>query len=141
MNARTWRRTGLAVALALSAAACGGGSSSSASPTAPSTTTTTETYSGTLGIGALVIHAFPITGSGTVRIVITELSPASTAQVGLGFGVWDGVNCALALTTNAAKVNQLFEASVGVAANYCVSLADANNLTETTTYTVRVEHP
>lgn len=140
MTDRLLRVCCLPLAIVLGTAACGGGGGSS-SPTAPTTPTTTETFTGTLAVGAIVIHAFPVSGAGTVRMVITALTPASTTQVGLGFGVWDGVNCALALTTNQARVNQLFEASVGVAANYCVSLGDASNFTETTTYTIRVEHP
>lgn len=140
MKIRLWPVCCLPLVFALGTSACNGGGAG-ASPTAPTRPTTTETFSGTLAVGAIVIHAFPVSGAGTVRMIVTSLSPASTMQIGLGFGVWDDVNCALALVTNQARANQLFEASVAVAANYCVSLGDAGNFTDTTTYTIRVEHP
>ena len=119
----------------------GCGDDSSTSPTSPTPTYTTDTYTGTLNASETGQHAFTAKTAGSITITVTTLSPTTTLTMGIGLGTWNGAACNVTLTTSAATQGSAYNASATSAGNFCVTIFDIGNITETTTYTLTVTHP
>lgn len=99
----------------------------------------TETFTGTVTILGASMHIFTTERPGEAQVQIESLSPDSAAVVSLIFGTWNGNNCQVVLIKDDATTNSslLGNASVG---SFCVRVSDIGNLTEPTTYTIKVTH-
>lgn len=126
----------------LAAAGCGG---NPLSPTQlaelAALTTITDTFSGTVAVGATVVHPFASKAGGAVTLTLTAVGPDSAALLGLGLGAWNGATCTVQISTTTAKAGEVYQTSVSGAGNYCVAVADAGTSPADTTYTVQVAHP
>lgn len=132
----------VALAAMLAVAGCGG------SPLSPSEvaefnalTSVTENFSGSVAAGTTVTHAFAVTKSGSVTLTLTALTPDDTLLVGLGLGVWDGASCTIQVSTNAGKLNEVYQATTAGAGNFCVAVGDPGTFTGDVGYTVKITHP
>lgn len=143
MNRSIGRAVAVATLLASSLWAC------STSPTQPTTTTTTtstgtgaavtETYSGSLDTGGSTYY-FLAVKPGAVTTTLAAVAPDATVTMGLTVGTFDGLSCTPVVASETAKLNSVL---VGLATNsvtLCVRVYDVGSITETTTYTVTVNH-
>lgn len=120
---------------------CGG--SSDNNPTAPSTlapASVTQEFSGELPVQTSRVHPFPVSARSTISVTLVAVGPLSTLSVGLGVGTWDGTNCTLIAGDNNARQAAVLSGTVEPG-NYCAAVYDNGNLTDTITYTVRVQRP
>ena len=129
---------------------CGGSSSSDSSgTTTPSAVTYTDIFTGrvdplpaTANYGTDNGNHFTVHAAGNISVALTKLSPLSTVTLGLGLGVYDASTstCSLQLTSDAAKLNLVLSASVGVAGEICVGVYDVGNLSAPSDYEVTITH-
>ena len=87
----------------------------------------------------IVLQGSEVKAMREAQVQIESLSPDSAAVVSLIFGTWNGNNCQVVLIKDDATTNSslLGNASVG---SFCVRVSDIGNLTEPTTYTIKVTH-
>lgn len=140
-------RAFLLVFLGAALAAGCGKNSSTTSPTTTETARSTETIGGKLSVGDSQFYSFSTVSPGTTDVTLIGLRPAGNLTatlntvVGLGLGVPQGTDCALANATTTAPG---FQAQLSATTNvsvYCVKIADVGNLTGPVDYTIRVVHP
>lgn len=131
----------LAVVLLASAGCAGSPLSPSQLEELAALTTITDTFSGAVAAGATVVHSFSGKAGGNVSLTLTAVAPDSAAVLGLGFGTWNGSACAVQVSTTLARLNEVYQASVAAAGNYCVAVSDVGTSPPGTTYTVQVAHP
>ena len=114
------------------------------SPTTPSSLFTTETFSGTVGKGALTFHSFQTGVTAPVIIRLTSFNP-SNLTMGLALGTpanASGLNVC-SITIGQAPVVQGSEFQVELpASTYCVAIFDAGQVPEATTvaYSLTIQH-
>ena len=141
MNRRLFDRTLAALILALAAGACGSDDNNNP-PTAPTPpTTVTETYADTIGRNGARTHNFTSSASGTLTATLTTLAPDSALKVGLSIGTWNGANCQLVITNDAATQGTVVTGGVSSFASLCVRIYDVGNITDPITYEITVVHP
>jgi hypothetical protein len=125
-------------ALAAGAAGCDSGNVTVPTPAA----IVTEAFTGTLGEGVTLTHAFEVPVRGTVAAQIIGMDPTDAGAMGFSLGTWDGTTCTPILRITAA---QLGSALAGTAqpSNMCVTVFDVGNYVDdaAVTYVVSVTHP
>jgi hypothetical protein len=128
--------------LALAVAAAGCDNTDESSPTAPGNpTAVTTTLTGTLTTNGAESKPFTVNSAGLVTVTLKTVTPDSTAVVGLGLGTWNGVNCSVSLSNDAAVqgVNLIGQSSSR--GNLCVRVFDpAGSLAAPIEYTIDVTH-
>ena len=137
----TRRALTLAMAITIACAACGSPLSPSQEAELAAANSLTDTFSGTVGVAGQVTHPFVVRGGGAVSLTLTAIGPNSTTLISLGLGGWNGVTCAIQLSTPQARLSEVYQASVGSAGNYCLVVADTGTFTGDVTYAVQVVHP
>jgi hypothetical protein len=113
-------------------------------PTSPSSTntSTTDTFNGALAPNGSLVFTFSVATAGSVAVTLTEVSPATTAPLGLGVGPSSNGNCTIANSTSGATAGESSQLSATEnPGSYCVKVSDAGSLTTTSTVTVTVMHP
>lgn len=145
MNRSIGRAVAVAALLASSLCAC------STTPTGPSTITTTtttstgtgaivtETYSGTLDTGGGNYYFLSV-NPGAVTTTLTAVAPDPTVAMGLTVGSFDGLTCTPVVASETAKLNSVLVGLATASVTLCLRVYDVGSITETTSYTVTVNH-
>lgn len=110
-------------------------------------TPTDATSSGTIPYSSTVLptgytaRSFHASAGGVATITMESISPASVSALGLGLGFQlnDGSGCEVAAVVTAARGTE-FSMPID-AGKYCVKVFDPGTLTETTSFTLRIQHP
>ena len=101
----------------------------------------TDGFSGTLSKNGAFTHTFSITNLGALTASIIALAPNTTQIVGLQLGVWNGVSCTAASTTDTATTGSSITLNASSAGTLCVRLYDVGFITEPVLYQLQVVHP
>jgi hypothetical protein len=121
---------------------CGNDSQTTTSPSTTTTSPTTSTFASRLTVGGAVSRSFAATQAGNVTVTLTNAGGPVT-RVGLGLGVpTTGVaRCALttAIRTTPGATPQI--AAAVDAGQYCVTIFDLGNLTETIDFSLTLVFP
>ena len=99
-----------------------------------------EEFAGTLSINGGRSHPFNTTGSGLITLTVAELTPDSTAAIGVSLGTWNGTTCQVILARDEATQATQVVGNAGAAGSYCARIYDAGNLRATTGYKLTVVH-
>lgn len=110
-------------------------------PTLPTIVTVTETFSGQLTKNGAATHSYVAQSAGSTTASLTMLSPDSALVIGLSLGTWNGVTCQIILANDKATQAGTVTGVVSSAGNLCVRVYDVGNVTDPTSYEVRVTHP
>ena len=132
-------RAVLLLALLAGTSACGDDEGTPTDPT-PTRPTTTETFSGTLTVNGAATHPFTATGSGTMTLTLTTLSPDSAATIGVSLGTFNGTTCQIVLANDNATQGAVVTGNAGAAGNFCARVYDVGRLGAPTDYTLTVVH-
>lgn len=127
-----------ALSLAIVAAGCG-----SDTPTAPTDTPAvqvTETFFGTVTVNGAATSTFDEAKAGSITVQLTALTPDDTVKVGMELGTWDGVGCAVGVSTTSAALNSSLIGTATGPGTLCVRVHDVGGLTQPTDFEVRVDH-
>jgi hypothetical protein len=99
-----------------------------------------ETFSGTLEPQKSVTRTTNINNSGEYSVKLTQLSPSTTAVVGLRLDF--GPNCELFVQANLAQLNTpALAGPIFQKGQYCLTIYDVGSLTTAQSYTVTFSHP
>ena len=129
------------LALALAAGACDDDNNNNI-PTAPTPPpSVTETFADSIGRNGARTHNFSTGASGAVTITLTALAPDSTLLVGFSLGTWNGANCQLVITNDAATQGTVITGGVSSLGSLCVRIYDVGNITDPISYEITVVHP
>lgn len=137
--ARTIFIAGLAALLG--SIGCGAKSPTQPDP-APVYELKTSTFTGTVKAGESVGFPFTVVNPGDIGVSITELGPISTLMMGIGLGFWDAATstCTQQLTTTAATLNVVFNASPSAPGEYCVGIFDTGNVQGSSDFALKVTY-
>jgi hypothetical protein len=131
----------LLLATLVLAGAAGCGDDTPTTPTQPAPPpTVTEEFTDTLTVNGGRTHAFNTAASGEVRLTIAELTPNSTAEIGISLGTWNGSSCQIVIARDSATQGAEVIGSAGGAGNYCARVYDAGRLQSATGYRITVVH-
>jgi hypothetical protein len=102
----------------------------------------TSTFTGTVKTGGTVSFPFTVVNPGDISVSITALAPVSTLTMGIAMGYWDSAaeTCTQQLTTTAATLDVVFNASPSAAGDYCVGIFDTGNVAESSDFTLKVTY-
>jgi hypothetical protein len=100
----------------------------------------TDGFSGTLSKNGAFSHTFSITNLGAVTTTIVSLVPTSQI-VGLQLGVWNGVSCTAASSTDTASAGSAITLNASSAGVLCVRLYDVGFIDAPVLYQLQVVHP
>jgi hypothetical protein len=124
---------------------------SSSTDTTSTTTTETvsstdpQTFSGTLAVRGRRFYSFTVPSTRTVRITLEQLrnrdETVSTATLILGLGVPSGTGCLMLREVAAVASDTPHLDESLTAGTYCTQLADPGSLTDTVSFSVRIEFP
>ena len=108
----------------------------------PTRTQTTETFSGTLNVNGAATHSFSATGSGEIRVTLTELTPDSAAVIGVSLGTWNALanTCQIVLANDSATQSAVVVGNAGQAGSFCARVYDVGRLSGATGYSLTVLH-
>ena len=111
--------------------------------TAPTLGPLTDTFTGTLSVNSAQSFPFAVTAGGTVSATLASVAPDATLVIGLSLGTWNGANCAIVLSNDAALQGNTITGTASNAGNLCVRIYDVGHVTATApvSYTVSVSHP
>jgi hypothetical protein len=121
-------------------AACGDSFESPTQPAPLAPANVTQEFSGPLNVESSQVHPFPVPSRSTITVTLVSVAPLATLSVGLGVGTWDGTSCTLIGADNNARAATALSGTVEPG-NYCAAIFDNGNLTESITYTIRVQRP
>ena len=138
MSRFSYRAALLAVAV-LAMSACS--NDTLTNPTVVSPCPCTDGWSGTLSKNGAFTHSFNITNLGSVTASIVALSPNSSQIVGLQLGVWNGVSCTAASSTDTATTGSSITLNSSSAGTLCVRLYDVGFITDPVLYQLQIVHP
>jgi hypothetical protein len=102
----------------------------------------TVTSSSVITVGGSATRSFEATGPGHATVTLTNLQPNVTT--GLGLGIYDSSS------SNGCRLTRVIETTARSSAHftaffdpgsYCVQVFDIGNYTQTTSYTVQIQHP
>ena len=135
--------TALLLAAALGVSACSNSDTTSTTTTSPTLGILTDTFTGTLNVNGAQSFPFAVTAAGTVSATLASVAPDATLVVGLSLGTWNGANCAVVLSNDAALQGNTITGTASNAGNLCVRIYDVGKVTAaaTVSYTVSVSHP
>jgi hypothetical protein len=127
------------VAATVCAAACG-----SKSPSSPTDTGSAvpSLFSGAVAVKGASFYSFTLTGNATVNVMLASLTTASgtplSTPVTLGVGVPKGTGCGVTSSLSAVPaLKSQISLTLG-AGIYCVNIADAGSLADTTNFAIRI---
>jgi ABC-type Fe3+-hydroxamate transport system substrate-binding protein len=101
----------------------------------------TDSFSGTLSKSGAFTHTFTITNLGAVTATIVSLAPNTAQIVGLQLGVWNGVSCTAASSSDTASTGSAITLNASSAGVLCVRLYDVGFITDPVLYQMQVVHP
>jgi ABC-type Fe3+-hydroxamate transport system substrate-binding protein len=101
----------------------------------------TDVYSGTLSKNGAFTHAFSISTLGSITTTIVSLAPNAAQIVGLQLGVWNGVSCTAASSTDVATTGSSITLNASSAGIVCVRLYDVGFVGDPVLYQLQVVHP
>jgi len=125
--------------IALACAACAD-PAPPATPT-PVVPTLTDTFTGTLTAFSTNSHPFIVNQIGGLKVTLTTVEPRVQLAIGVGTPSTTTGTCAVinARTTDPGPTPQL-SGNATVTGNFCISVSDVGNVTDTATYTIVVLH-
>jgi|SRR5688572_18222496 hypothetical protein len=98
-----------------------------------------ETFTGTLNVNSAAMHTFVTDRAGQLVATIDSLSPTSGAIVSYILGTWNGSYCQVILVKDDATSGSILVGNASAGA-FCVRVADIGRLTESTSYSITVQH-
>ena len=125
--------------LAFFAAGCGS-SDDTSTPTTPSPTVITETFEGTLTINGATTFPFVVGTPSTLTATLVSVSAGTDVAIGLALGTWNGEDCTLVITNDAAVQGKFVIGVAQTAGNFCVRVFAPTTLAAATGYQVTVTH-
>ena len=131
------------LAALLSSIGCGAKSPTQPDPApAPVYELKTSTFTGTVKAGESAAFPFTVVNPGDIGVSITELGPISTLSMGIALGSWDAAasTCTQQLTTTAATLNVVFNASPSAPGEYCVGIFDTGNVQGSSDFSLKVTY-
>jgi hypothetical protein len=135
--------------MALGLSACQSDSTNPYLQIGPTPTATTDTFTGTLVNSSTVpilrlTHTFATTVAGSLSIILTDVQPDATIELGFGIGSWDAATstCGPLLAWNNTGLPGISITGNAVIGSFCVQVYDVGKIpAETTTnYTLTVTH-
>jgi len=138
MHRFTYRGLLLTIAI-LAMGACSNDALTNPVTTAPCPCT--DGFSGTLSKNGAFSHTFTTTNLGAVTTTIVSLAPNSAQILGLQLGVWNGVSCTAASSTDTATTGSSITLNASAAGVLCVRLYDVGFITDPVLYQLQVVHP
>jgi hypothetical protein len=150
------RRLVAALVVAVSAVACSSGDvAPTPIPTQPGSfapPTVVETFAGTLTILGTDSHPFNVPVPGEVDITLTKIAPATdtstppaentTLMLAIGLPSTTTIGqCATLQTVSATAASSPQIKGHALTGNFCVSVTDPGNLTDSISYSLTVAHP
>ena len=134
---------GMALFVGCSAAAC---TNSPSAPSAAAVNTSTEVFSGTLTPGTSMFYAINVLEAGTVNLTLASIAgtngrPALSQVVRIGYGVPQGTGCQVIASANTAPSLSAQLSTNSPAGTFCIVIQDIGNLTQPSTFAVRIVHP
>jgi hypothetical protein len=132
-------RSFIFAATACATAACGSNNILNPTPGTPPTSVT-ESFTGTVTVNGAFTQPFTVSTIGTVTVKLSALSPDDTVTVGLSLGTWNGANCALTITNDAALLNTTVTGTAQTVGQFCARVYDVGKLTAATDYTIDITH-
>jgi hypothetical protein len=93
-----------------------------------------------------MFHSFTAASVGVVRVTLASLATArvgeaSSAVVGVGFGVPNETGCTLRESTNTAPALTAQVVTAATPAAYCVQISDIGNLAGPINFAIRIVYP
>jgi hypothetical protein len=125
--------------VAFATAACGSNNILNPTP-GPPPVSITETFNATVTVNGASTQPFTVSTIGTVSVKISALSPDDTATIGLSLGTWNGANCTLIITNDAAVLNTTVTGTAQSVGQFCARVYDVGKLTAPTDITLDVTH-
>lgn len=121
---------------------CGAKTPTQPDPVAPVFELKTSNFSGNVKAGGTVAFPFTVVNPGNISVSITELAPVSTIAMGIAMGSWDPTasTCRQELSTPAATINVVFDASPSAPGEYCVGIFDTGNVQVSSDFTLKVTY-
>jgi hypothetical protein len=101
----------------------------------------TDSWQGTLSKNGAFTHQFTTTNLGALTATLVALAPNSAQILGMQLGVWNGVSCTAASTTDTATTGSSITLNASSAGTLCVRLYDVGFITEPVLYQLQVTHP
>jgi hypothetical protein len=138
MHRLSYRGVLLAVAI-LAMGSCA--NDSLTNPTIVSPCPCTDAWTGTLTKNGAFTHSFTITNLGAVTATLVALAPNTAQIVGLQLGVWNGVSCTAASSTDTATTGSAITLNSSSAGTLCVRLYDVGFITDPVLYQLQIVHP
>jgi hypothetical protein len=133
-------RTALALLpLALLTAGCGS-SSDTTLPTAPTPTVITETFEGNLTVNGATSYPFVVATPSTLTATLVTVAAGTDVVVGMSLGTWNGEDCTVVITNDAAVQGKTVVGVAQTAGNFCVRIFAPTTLAAPTGYQVTVTH-
>ena len=103
-----------------------------------------ESFTGTVGLLGSAFYSFTVPVTGNVSLLLHQLSEAgaaSTAIMGVGFGVPRGTDCTVTSTGAGAASGTPQLTTSAAAGVYCVRITDLGNLTAPATFAINIIRP
>jgi len=125
--------------VAIAAAACGSNNILNPTP-GPPPVSVTETFTATVTVNGASTQPFTVSTIGTVSVKLSALSPDDTATIGLSLGTWNGANCTLIITNDAAVLNTTVTGTAQSVGQFCARVYDVGKLTAPTDITLDITH-
>ena len=101
----------------------------------------TDGFAGTLSKNGAFSHTFTTSNLGAVTAALVSLAPNTSQIVGLQLGVWNGVSCTAASSTDTATSGSSITLNASSAGTLCVRLYDVGFISEPVLYQLQVTHP
>ena len=98
-----------------------------------------ETFTGTLNVNGASMHTFLTDRPGQVVARIDSLSPVTDAVVSYILGTWNGSYCQVIFVKDDATSGATLVGNASAGA-FCVRVSDIGRLTESTSYSITVQH-
>ncbi len=103
---------------------------------------TVDTFTATLAVGAVNVHAFTASNSGEISVIIKALSPVTNAVLGVIYGLPQSDGSCAAVNGNAGSLTSVVISGAIVKGSYCLAVYDYFSvLTVPENYTITVSHP
>lgn len=101
----------------------------------------TVTAASAITVGGSASRSFAATAPGTAVVTLTHLQPSVTTGLGLGIQKTDGTGCRVTrLIETTARSSPHFTVPFDPG-TYCVQVSDIGSYTQTTSYTLVIQHP
>jgi hypothetical protein len=109
-------------------------------PTTPPPSPITENFEGHVTVNGAVTHPFTVTAPSTITATLVAVSSGADTVVGMALGTWNGENCQIIITNDAAVQGKFIVGIAQTAGTFCVRFYDVGQLTQAIDYQATVSH-